>query len=88
MQNASAPLRALMYLNPLTYGLTGLREALQRIPEIRAEFWKNVTVPGSHSELNQALEKANRVADFLEFAELKRSGALKGLVLTGCLVAR
>ena len=44
----------------------GLREALRRIPEIRAEFWENVTVPGSDAELNQALEKANRVADFLE----------------------
>jgi succinate dehydrogenase / fumarate reductase flavoprotein subunit len=48
----------------------GLRENLARIPELRAEFWQNVNVPGSDAELNQALEKAGRVADFLEFAEL------------------
>ena len=54
----------------------GLGEALRRIPEIRAEFWENVTVPGSDAELNQALEKANRVADFLEFAELMCRDAL------------
>jgi len=54
----------------------GLREALRRIPEIRAEFWENVTVPGSDAELNQALEKANRVADYLEFAELMCRDAL------------
>ena len=54
----------------------GLREALRRIPEIRAEFWENVTVPGSDAQLNQALEKGNRVADFLEFAELMCRDAL------------
>jgi succinate dehydrogenase / fumarate reductase flavoprotein subunit len=54
----------------------GLGEALRRIPEIRAEFWENVTVPGSDAELNQALEKANRVADYLEFAELLCRDAL------------
>ncbi len=48
----------------------GLREALARIPELREEFWRNVNVPGSDTELNQALEKAGRVADFLELAEL------------------
>ena len=47
-----------------------LTEALKRIPEIRAEFWENVNVPGSGKDLNQSLEKAGRVADFLEFAEL------------------
>ncbi|MDA8422328.1 MAG: fumarate reductase/succinate dehydrogenase flavoprotein subunit [Nitrospiraceae bacterium] len=54
-----------------------LKEALKRIPEIRAEFWKNVTVPGSGRELNQELEKAGRVADFLEFAELLTHDALQ-----------
>ncbi|MGN6393733.1 MAG: fumarate reductase/succinate dehydrogenase flavoprotein subunit [Gemmatimonadales bacterium] len=49
---------------------TGLQEALRRIPELREEFWRNLNVPGSDSELNQALEKAGRVADFLELAEL------------------
>jgi succinate dehydrogenase / fumarate reductase flavoprotein subunit len=49
---------------------SGLRDALGRIPELREEFWRNVNVPGSDAELNQALEKAGRVADFLELAEL------------------
>ncbi len=47
----------------------GLTELLGRIPQIRQEFWENVTVPGSPGELNQSLEKAGRVADYLEFAE-------------------
>jgi succinate dehydrogenase / fumarate reductase flavoprotein subunit len=49
---------------------SGLNEALSRIPELREEFWQNVNVPGSDAELNQALEKAGRVADFLELGEL------------------
>jgi len=48
----------------------GLKAALQRIPELREEFWKNVTVTGEAGEFNQALEYAGRVADFMEFAEL------------------
>ncbi len=48
----------------------GLKEALAKIPAIRAEFWKNVDVPGEGNDLNQSLEKAGRVADFLELAEL------------------
>jgi succinate dehydrogenase / fumarate reductase flavoprotein subunit len=48
----------------------GLKEALNRIPELREEFWQNVNVLGGASELNQSLELAGRVADFLEFAEL------------------
>jgi succinate dehydrogenase / fumarate reductase, flavoprotein subunit len=55
----------------------GLKLALQRIPELRAEFWRNVNVPGSDTELNQALEKAGRVADFLELAELMCIDALQ-----------
>jgi len=55
---------------------TGLRRALGRIPELREEFWRNVTVPGTGAELNQSLEKAGRVADFLEFAELMCIDAL------------
>jgi len=54
----------------------GLKRALGRIPELREEFWRNVNVPGSDAELNQALEKAGRVADFLEFAELMCTDAL------------
>jgi succinate dehydrogenase / fumarate reductase flavoprotein subunit len=48
----------------------GLRKALELIPPLREEFWRNVNVPGSDAQLNQALEKAGRVADFLELAEL------------------
>ncbi len=54
----------------------GLRAALERIPALRAEFWENVHVPGSGEELNQNLEYAGRVADFLEFAELMCLDAL------------
>jgi len=54
----------------------GLRRTLQRIPEIRDEFWSNLNVLGSGGELNQTLEKAGRVADFLEFAELMTQDAL------------
>ena len=54
----------------------GLRSALARIPELREEFWREVTVLGSDGELNQALERAGRVADFLELAELMCLDAL------------
>jgi succinate dehydrogenase / fumarate reductase flavoprotein subunit len=54
----------------------GLKEALRRIPELRAEFWKNVNVTGQNGELNQNLEYAGRVADFMEFAELLCQDAL------------
>jgi succinate dehydrogenase / fumarate reductase, flavoprotein subunit len=56
---------------------TGLKDALQKIPELRQEFWQNVIVSGAHEELNQSLEKAGRVADFLEFAELMCIDALE-----------
>ena len=54
----------------------GLQLALRRIPELREEFWANVTVLGSGEELNQSLEKAGRVADFLELGELMCRDAL------------
>jgi succinate dehydrogenase / fumarate reductase flavoprotein subunit len=54
----------------------GLRKALQKIPEIRQEFWENVNVLGDGNELNSSLEYAGRVADFLEFAELLTYDAL------------
>jgi succinate dehydrogenase / fumarate reductase flavoprotein subunit len=54
----------------------GLKEALARIPELREEFWANSFVGGSGAELNQELEKAGRVADFFEFAELMCLDAL------------
>jgi succinate dehydrogenase / fumarate reductase flavoprotein subunit len=55
----------------------GLQEALDRIPAIRAEFWENVSVPGTGVQLNQELEKAGRVADFLEFSEVLVRDALE-----------
>jgi len=48
----------------------GLAEAVARIPALRQEFWENVNVLGNGGELNQSLEHAGRVADFMEFAEL------------------
>ena len=54
----------------------GLEEAIKLIPELRKEFWANVNVPGSDQSLNQALEKAGRVADFLELGELMCRDAL------------
>jgi succinate dehydrogenase / fumarate reductase flavoprotein subunit len=54
----------------------GLRKALDRIPELRREFWQSVKVPGAAATLNQSLEKAGRVADFLELAELMCLDAL------------
>ena len=53
-----------------------LTAALKRIPELREEFWSNLNVPGSGENLNQALEHAGRVADFMEFAELLCTDAL------------
>jgi succinate dehydrogenase / fumarate reductase flavoprotein subunit len=54
----------------------GLREALERIPKLREEFWRDVRVPGDGEEFNQSLERGGRVADFLEFAELMCTDAL------------
>ena len=54
----------------------GLRKALDRIPELRDEFWHDLRVVGTGEELNQTLEKANRVSDFLEIAELMCVDAL------------
>jgi succinate dehydrogenase / fumarate reductase flavoprotein subunit len=55
----------------------GLESALQKIPALREEFWKNVCVAGEAMELNQSLEKAGRVADFLELGELMARDALE-----------
>jgi len=54
----------------------GLKAALQKIPALREEFWRDVTVLGSGDEINQSLEKAGRVADFLELGELMCHDAL------------
>jgi succinate dehydrogenase / fumarate reductase flavoprotein subunit len=55
----------------------GLQEALERIPGLRQEFWKDVKVLGSGESMNQSLEKAGRVADFLELGELMCRDALQ-----------
>lgn len=55
----------------------GLLEALDQIPKLRAEFWSDVRVPGSTGSFNSELEKAGRVADFLEFAEMMCLDALE-----------
>ncbi|TSK05799.1 MAG: fumarate reductase/succinate dehydrogenase flavoprotein subunit [Geobacter sp.] len=53
-----------------------LKDAIKRIPALREEFWNNVKVTGKGEELNQQLENAGRVADFLEFGELMAKDAL------------
>ncbi|HEX9759388.1 MAG TPA: fumarate reductase/succinate dehydrogenase flavoprotein subunit, partial [Candidatus Acidoferrales bacterium] len=55
---------------------SGLRKALERIPQIREEFWRRIKVPGTGEEFNQSLEKANRIVDYLELAELMCLDAL------------
>ena len=54
----------------------GLKKALQEIPALREEFWKDVKIIGSAMEMNSTLETAARVADFLEFAEVMCHDAL------------
>jgi succinate dehydrogenase / fumarate reductase flavoprotein subunit len=54
----------------------GLEKARGMIQELRSEFWENVLVPGDHRDFNQSLEKAGRVADFLDFSELMIDDAL------------
>ena len=54
-------------------GLTAARETIR---SLRDEFWENVLVPGKTGEFNQSLERAGRVADFMEFAELMVVDAL------------
>ncbi len=61
----------------MTRSEVSLKEVLKKIPLLRTEFWENVKITGSGRELNQELEKAGRVADFLEFAELLARDALQ-----------
>jgi succinate dehydrogenase / fumarate reductase flavoprotein subunit len=56
---------------------SGLQQLLQEIPKLRDEFWHDVNIPGTPGELNQTLERAGRVADFLEFAEVMAIDALE-----------
>ena len=62
----------------------GMLKAKELIPELREAFWKNVTVTGSPGEFNQTLERAGRVADFLEFAQLLAEDALEREESCGC----
>ena len=62
----------------------GLEQALARIPELRDAFWSQVCVPGTGHELNQSLERAGRVADFLECAEIMLRDALARGESCGC----
>jgi succinate dehydrogenase / fumarate reductase, flavoprotein subunit len=62
----------------------GLKSVLERIPALREEFWNNVNIIGTGEELNQALEKAGRVADFLELAQLMCLDALQRAESCGC----
>ena len=56
---------------------SGLNKALEKLPALRQEFWENLNVPGENGSLNQSLERAGRVADFLEFGELMCRDALQ-----------
>jgi len=62
----------------------GMLKAKELIPNLREEFWKNAAVPGSANDLNQSLERANRVADYLEFSELIVADALSREESCGC----
>ena len=55
----------------------GLKKAMEDIKDLRDDFWKNVKVPGGLFEMNKELEKAGRVADFLELGELFAKDALE-----------
>ncbi|MDQ1334389.1 MAG: succinate dehydrogenase / fumarate reductase, flavoprotein subunit [Thermodesulfobacteriota bacterium] len=63
---------------------SGMRKAKELIPELREAFWKDVAVPGASADLNQSLERAGRVADYLEFAELLVEDALSRKESCGC----
>jgi len=62
----------------------GMTKAQKMVPTLQAEFWENVLVPGGAAEFNQSLERASRVADFLEFAQLLVTDALSREESCGC----
>ncbi len=62
----------------------GLEKALAELPSIRQKFWDTVYIPGDSKDLNQSLERAGRVADFLEFAEIMIRDALTREESCGC----
>jgi succinate dehydrogenase / fumarate reductase flavoprotein subunit len=60
----------------MTRNEEGLKKAMEMVRELKDEFWRDLIVPGEGNELNQQLEKAGRVADFLELAQLMITDAL------------
>ncbi len=62
----------------------GMKKAIPLIQDLRSEFWENVMIPGTTKEFNQSLERAGRVADFLEFGELMIRDALARRESCGC----
>jgi succinate dehydrogenase / fumarate reductase flavoprotein subunit len=62
----------------------GLTKARGLVADLKGEFWENVTVPGTEKDLNQSLENAGRVADFLEFADIMVADALARRESCGC----
>jgi succinate dehydrogenase / fumarate reductase flavoprotein subunit len=62
----------------------GLTDAIERVRELKAQFWRSVAVTGENTELNQTLERAGRVADFFELAELMCIDALHREESCGC----
>jgi succinate dehydrogenase / fumarate reductase flavoprotein subunit len=63
---------------------TGMKKAMTLIQDLRSEFWENVVIPGTTKEFNQSLDRAGRVADFLEFGELMIGDALARRESCGC----
>jgi succinate dehydrogenase / fumarate reductase flavoprotein subunit len=55
---------------------SGLRDALKEIPKVKEKFWKQISIPGNDKDVNQELEKALRIKDFIELAELMAYDAL------------
>jgi len=68
----------------MTRNNSGLSQAIEMIRKLREEFWENVTIPGSEKDFNQSLERAGRVADFLEFGELLVTDAVYRQESCGC----
>ena len=62
----------------------GLEHALEELPKIKEKFWSSVYVPGAADDINQSLEKAGRVADFIEFGEFMIRDALAREESCGC----
>ena len=80
----SSPVALIWERCGITRSAAGLEQALQEIPALREEFWRDLRVTGSGEALNQQLEKAGRVADFFELGELMCRDALAREESCGC----